>query len=83
MCDIITNKEDLCPYCAIPQKVTNGWRSAEDELPKESKWYLTFNQAQNFDIRYYNGKWFDFDLKSNRITHWMSLPGEPDLNGEL
>lgn len=77
MCDVITNKKGLCPYCATSQK-TNGWRNTKDELPKENKWYLTFNQAQNFSIRYYDGKQFDFDLKSNKITHWMPLPNKPE-----
>ena len=80
------DEHDLCAtlnvFCA-------GWRAAdqhpawipvEEELPKETGWYLVATPTLNskIDVALWDGKWF----RLITITHWMPLPVPPQRKEE-
>lgn len=57
-----------------------AWVSVEEELPKETGWYLVATPTLNskIDVALWDGKWF----RLITITHWMPLPQSPVKGGE-
>ena len=57
-----------------------AWVSVEDELPKETGWYLVATPTLNskIDVALWDGKW----RRLVTITHWMPLPQSPVKGGE-
>jgi len=53
--------------------------SVEDELPKETGWYLVATPTLNskIDVALWDGKW----RRLVTITHWMPLPQLPVKKG--
>ena len=56
-----------------------AWVSVEDELPKETGWYLVATPTLNskIDVALWDGKW----RRLVTITHWMPLPQPPVKKG--
>lgn len=52
-----------------------NWIPVEDDLPKETGWYLVATPTLNskIDVAFWKGKWH----RLITITHWMSLPQPP------
>ena len=82
MCDVITNKEGLCAYCAAPQNEANGWRS---DAPEKTGYYLAWFKMPFYDYLWrtvtYNketDRWL-YDGNYVTINCWQPLPSKPDL----
>jgi hypothetical protein len=56
-----------------------AWVSVEDELPRETGWYLVATPTLNskIDVALWDGKW----RRLVTITHWMPLPQPPVKKG--
>lgn len=54
-------------------QATPHWISADDELPEDNKFVLTYNGTSiNLLMLAGNGNWYDHSVAQHRnITHWM------------
>jgi hypothetical protein len=64
----------------------DNWISIKDELPDKTGWYLIFAESEQpgkpfINMAFFNGKKFIglVDVWLNAISHWMPLPGPPDV----
>ncbi len=93
LCQHCDSHIEMCEECGmkeIIESVPSAWISVKDRLPEKSGYYITYSRYLGVWLvrwsSFYNA-WNCSDesddnrLDSDSISHWMPLPGAPEVEG--